>query len=472
MGLFDFLRRAPRVETKAITDTVDKSYTGGNGLNTFYAPPSALLTALNINASSSQLIGDPRLKMETYMTMAVVFPEVSRMLQYHIDIMGCPRIESDDETWADEMNAVLAELYWRGQLTFEGNKKRGLDAMISQMAYNTLVCGQSFYSILDAQGLPVLSSRQKVDALQLHSSSRFTYNNIYQDRYELSYQNGTTLELDKRITPAFQSVRFCDHPEYAWGKPLLYDAERVAMEAAIFMESQLGIYRQIGAATRMTVISMEPVLASEANAANAVIGERMAREWGAKADELRKAYESQMAHSSRSGKATDIVAAMIGKMNVATHSAADSINPISTYPSDIKQALSRIVVAMLGDPDLVGLPSTGGDGIGSVRSEMKMDSMRMFAQSLRKSLNPHVRGIVDMASARLSKRIPKYELEWEGLSTAELKSIADREQVEATTQKTYVDALMSMVGVGELTAAKAFAIENDLDWFAMESGTL
>jgi len=476
MAFWDrFFTKRTETTTKQIeaATTTDKAWTGGNsGLYTYQGPPSALLTALGITASASQLIGDPRLKMETYQTMVACMPEVSRMIGYHLDIMGIPEIESEDQVWADEMNALLREMVWKGQLTFEGDENRGLDTFIQDLAYNTLCVGQSFYSLLDSQGLPAIYSRQKVETVQLHASSRFNYigQGTY-DKFDLQYVTGTTQELNKVITPAFKSVVFDRHPEYPWGKPILYDAERIALEVAILKESQQTTYRMKANAPRMTVMGIEPMTSPIVDMAQTSLLAQYMNESKATSARLEKSYSEAKARGMRTGQGVDVVASIVGKIDVKTHSEADTIQPVFSYPSDVKLALTELVIAMKGVPDLVGL-STGGDGLGSQRSAMQMDGMRMVGEGLRKFLTPHVRHILETKAIRLSRRIPKYEIEWEGLSTVDLQAKALLESTDATTANTYVTALNTLLMAGEIVAAKAFAKEHELEWFAPESETI
>lgn len=468
-------KRTDTSTTKQIeaATTADKAWMGGNsGIFTYQGPPSALLTALGITASASQLIGDPRLKMETYQTMVACMPEVSRMIGYHLDIMGIPEIESEDQVWADEANAMLREMVWKGQLTFEGDENRGLDTFIQDLAYNTLCVGQSFYSLLDSQGLPAIYSRQRVETVQLHASSRFNYlNQGTYDKFDLQYVTGTTQELNKVITPAFKSVVFDRHPEYPWGKPILYDAERIALEVAILKESQQSIYRETSSAPRVTLFGLEPQTPHVLDMGQTELMKSSINAWGAKSVELERAYSAAKAQSNRSGRGVDLTASVVGKITMASHSGADNIKAVTSYPEDIKLALTELVIAMKGVPDLVGL-STGGDGLGSLRSAMQMDGMRMVGEGLRKFLAPHVKHILETKAIRLSRRIPKYEIEWEGLSTVDLQAKALLESTDATTANTYVTALNTLLMAGEIVAAKAFAKEHDLEWFAPESETL
>jgi hypothetical protein len=476
MKIFGFDISRAKAQTKNLGPTTDKLFMpelyGGNNLTTrFYTPPSAFLTAMGANSNTLQVVGDPRLKSQTYIVMAATMPEVSKMMDFHTKIMGCPEIESDDEVFADEANAMLAELQWKGQLTYAGDRENGLDKLVNVMAFNTMTLGQSFYSLLDSQGLPALMSRQKVDVVQFHDSERFMYNQWNVDEYHLQYVWRAETELNKQITEAFRSVRFDSDARYAWGRPLLYWAEQVAMTAAIKLEMQTMTYRKKAASPSFTIASIKPIMQNEAAATNEMITRQIIEQWDVKGTELRNKFSDMMRDGYQTGQGGDLVTTIIGDLNLETHSPADAVQPVFSYNSDIKLDLSRLVVAMRGVPDLVGLGG-GGDGIGSNRSQIQMQSMEMYGKSLRMPMQKVCDHIFQTVAIRIGKRIPKYTWKWEGLSMNDLQAQATLEQTQATTQKTWTDALNILLAAGEVTAAKAFAVENDLDWFAIENGTL
>lgn len=455
----------PQEQTKEVAPDVEKqSISSSNQQIYYYTPPSALLTALGATSSTSQLLADPREKLLTYKTMVAAFPEVSRMLWYHRLILGCPYIESEDQGFADEANAVLAEMAWREQMDYEGNRNAGIDDFVGRLAVNTMALGQSFYTFLDQQGNPALTSRQKIDSIQFHDSERFAYFQFNVDQFQLQYTAKGIVVQDKRIDNAFKSVRFDSISSYAWGKPLLYNSEAVALTAAIYQENQKGVYRMQNS-PRVTIFNMEPVLdQKDASVTAAVLSRNYQEAWDKAATNLRQSYATALEQSASTGRAVDITTSIVGKIDAKTHSMADNIDPIDTYPEDIRLELSRLVVSLNGEPSLVGLGETG-DGLNSNRSEILMEGMASYGTGLRKTLNPHVKLILEAKMMRESRRIPKYEIEWEGLSTTDIKAIAEVEEIKARTQAGWVQAVTMLTQAGELEAATKFAEENELDWF-------
>jgi hypothetical protein len=474
MKIFGFDISRAKAQTKNLGPTTDKLFMpeGGNNLTTrFYTPPSAFLTAMGANSNTLQVVGDPRLKSQTYIVMAATMPEVSKMMDFHTKIMGCPEIESDDEVFAAEANAMLAELQWKGQLTYAGDQENGLDKLVNVMAFNTMTLGQSFYSLLDSQGLPALMSRQKVDVVQFHDSERFMYNQWNVDEYHLQYAWKAETELNKQITEAFKSVRFDSDARYPWGRPLLYWAEQVAMTAAIKLEMQTMTYRKKAASPSFTIASIKPIMQNEAAATNEMITRQIIEQWDDKGTELRNKFSDMMRDGYQTGQGGDLVTTIIGDLNLETHSPADAVQPVFSYNSDIKLDLSRLILSVKGIPSLLGYADSG-DGIGSNRTEILMQDMEMYGTGLRKPMQKVCDHIFQTTAIRLSKRIPKYKWKWQGLSMHNLQAQAALEQTQATTQKTWTEALNILLAAGEVAAAKAFAVENKLDWFAIENGTL
>ena len=425
---------------------------------------SKLITALGGSLSVMDVLGDPRSKILSFQAMVAAFPEVARMLRIHQLIMGCPEIESDDEGFEMEANALMREIRWKEALNYEGNTKNGIDSFVSAMATRVMVEGQQFYEILDAQGQQVLAARQKIDAIRLHNSLNFEYTQNATLDYWLNYTDGVTLEMNKKLTPAFQTVVIENHSEWPWGVPLLYNAAAIALKAAIMEESQMQVYKGKGSAPRMTVFGLKPKEDADASyVSNDALSEKNEQN-REQVLAINNQYSAALASANNYGVPIDLVTSIVGDIVVKTHSHADSISAIGTYPEDIERALSRLVIAMNGEPSLVGL-SSGGDGIGSNRTEILMQSMASYGKGLRQHLEPHVDRIFLQHAARLGMRLPKYKWEWEGIDTADVKAMADIEKTKAETQKVWVDALTTMTQAGEIEAAQNFAKENGLEWY-------
>jgi hypothetical protein len=229
-------------------------------------------------------------------------------------------------------------------------------------------------------------------------------------------------------------------------------------------ESQMQVYKGKGSAPRMTVFGLKP---READDLNIIANESQNiknEQYRDQVNAINDQYSAALASANNYGVPIDLTTAIVGDITVKTHSHADSITPISTYPTDIDRALSRLVVAMNGEPSLVGLPS-GGDGLGSNRTEILMQSMASYGKGLRRHIEPHVNRIFLQHAARLGMRLPKYEWDWEGIDTTDVKAMAEIEKQKADTQKVWVDALTTLTQAGEIEAAANFARENDLDWF-------
>lgn len=425
---------------------------------------SKLITALGGSLSVMDVLGDPRSKLLTFQAMVAAFPEVARMLRIHQLIMGSPEIESDDEGFEMEANALLREIRWKEALNYEGNIKTGIDTFVSAMATRVMVEGQQFYEILDAQGQQVLTSRQKIDAIRLHNSMNFEYTQNATLDYWLNYTDGVALEMNKKLTPAFQTLVIENHSEWPWGIPLLYNSASIALKAAIMEESQMQVYKGKGSAPRMTVFGLKPKDEADEN----IITNDALKEKNEQNREqvlaINQQYSAALQSANNYGVPVDLVTSIVGDIVVKTHSHADSISAIGTYPEDIDRALSRLVIAMNGEPSLVGL-SSGGDGIGSNRTEILMQSMASYGKGLRQHIQPHVNRIFLQHAARLGMRLPAYSWDWEGIDTADVKAMADIEKTKADTQKVWVDALTTMTQAGEIEAAQNFAKENGLEWY-------
>lgn len=473
MKLFGYeITRSKQAQPAPRLATADKWF--GNTsptVNNFWTPPSAFLTAMGVNASGLQAIEDPRLKSQTYITMVATLPEVSRSLKFHAGIMGCPRIEAEgNEAFADEMNAMLNEMRWTGELSYQGDEEYSLDRLVYAMAINTMTLGQSFYTLLDANGDPAEMSRQKIDRIRLHDSERFYYYETEPDKYRLEYIHGGKVDMDVKITNSFRSIRFDSDRRFAWGVPLLYYAEHIAMKAAIKSEMQDLTYRKAASSPTMSIFSIEPMQISDAVHDNIEIMKASYDRWDTESAAIRDNYAKAVKNSYQTGSGADMTASVIGKLNFTTHSAADGLKVMSSYSDDVKLDLSRLVLALNCSPELLGLAS-GGDGMNSNRSQILMQNMEMYARGLRSTMERHVDYIFRTVAARNSIKTPaKYKWEWEGLSVNDLKARADLEQVEATTQKTWADAMTAMLGAGEVAMAKAFAEENGLDWAKVVNG--
>lgn len=449
---------------KEVIDNVDKQIiSGGSQQFRYYAPPSALLTALGITANSSDLLADPRNQAMTFKTMVVAFPEVSRTLKYHALIMGCPYIESEDEVFEQEANAMLAEFVWREQLDYEGNRNRGIDSYVQRIALNTMALGQSFRTIVDRQGNPVLTSRQQIDSIVFHDSERFMYWQDDIDHYRLQYEAFGQIEMDKRLDAAFGSIRFDSTSSFPWGKPLLYNSMQIALKAAIMEENQMMVYRGKGSSPRVTIFNMEPESPKDASLVSAELMKIYYDKWDRAAADIRGQYAEALSSSHTKGMPNDLTLSVIGKIGMETHSIADNVQPVFSYPQDIKLALSRLVVSMNGEPSLVGL-GTGGDGLNSNRSQILLDSMADYGISLRKTMQTEVDYLFTSQSMRLSRRIPKFTWEWDGLGLNDIKQLAEIDKLKAETQKNWVEAVNMLIQAGEIDAANAFAKEHELEW--------
>lgn len=444
---------APRANEKALYRP--SLYTGQQ---------SKLITALGGSLSVMDVLGDPRSKLLTFQAMVAAFPEVARMLRIHQLIMGSPEIESDDEGFEMEANALLREIRWKEALNYEGNVKTGIDTFVSALATRVMVEGQQFYEILDAQGQQVLTSRQKIDAIRLHNSMNFEYTQNATLDYWLNYTDGVALEMNKKLTPAFQTLVIENHSEWPWGIPLLYNSASIALKAAIMEDNQIKTYQGKGSAPRVTLFGLDQTEPADANILAAEEVKEMQRQSQEKIDELTSAYTKGIANANNYGVPMDVTAGVVGKISMETHSMADNIQPVFSYPTDIKLALTRLVYAMNGEPSLVGL-SSGGDGIGSNRTEILMQSMASYGKGLRQHIQPHVNRIFLQHAARLGMRLPDYKWHWEGIDTADVKAMADIEKTKADTQKVWVDALTTMTQAGEIEAAQNFAKENGLEWY-------
>jgi hypothetical protein len=229
-------------------------------------------------------------------------------------------------------------------------------------------------------------------------------------------------------------------------------------------ENQIKTYQGKGSAPRVTLFGLEAKEPNDANILAAEDMKEMERQSQEKINDITNQYMIGLANANNYGTPMDITAGVVGKINMETHSLADNIQPVFSYPSDIKLALSRLVVAMNGEPSLVGLPSSG-DGLGSNRAEILMQSMASYGKGLRRHIEPHVNRIFLQHAARLGMRLPKYEWDWEGIDTTDVKAMAEIEKQKADTQKVWVDALTTLTQAGEIEAAQNFAKENGLDWF-------
>jgi hypothetical protein len=218
MKIFGFeIRRASQPQqAKDAPPTQQKASTYGSN-RLWVDQRSKLITALGGSSSVLDVLGDPRNKMLSFQAMVAAFPEVARMLRIHELIMGCPYIESEDEGFELEANALLREIRWREALKYEGNEKFGIDSFVGTLAKRVMVEGQQFYEITDAQGLPVLQSRQKIESIKLYNSQDFEYYEYTPTEYRLQYSNGLVLEMDKKITPAFQTIVIENMAEFPWG---------------------------------------------------------------------------------------------------------------------------------------------------------------------------------------------------------------------------------------------------------------
>lgn len=379
------------------------------------------------------ILKDPRQYLMVYRAMGEKLGFVSTAYQRKRDLIGVPEIVSEDEAWAQEANAMLNEIRYCGEQSGDFHAKRGFGAIIHWVVQSTFTDGQTFVSLIDRNGDLLNRATQKAEYLRVHDSARFNFQEVLPDHFELWYtRQGRIIVM--RENPAFMPVTFRDS-RYNWGLPLSYECETTVSMLLTAMGNRQGAHYRLGNPTSLTHIGFE--VNKEVNPGVAKMLVDIAKE---NADAAAASYRRAVAESNRTFKPRDITLVMPIDSKIETKMIGEGARAITEYVPEIMFSVKLVVMPLNYPAVLLGLDGAGG-GIGSEEFRFSADAAMADAETHRIRLEDQfVRPLTNQLMVRNSRRIPKYEIQWNGSSLLNDKVIAETRKTNAEALKFEIEA--------------------------------
>ena len=105
-----------------------------------------------------------------------------------------------------------------------------------------------------------------------------------------------------------------------------------------------------------------------------------------------------------------------------------------------------------------------GGSIGSNQHTQMTARMEGFGIGCRSAIAPHIQWLFANWALRNSKRVPDYQIVWDGLTISNEKGQAEVMKLYAETEKLHVDAVIALANDIGPQAANEYAIKNALGY--------
>lgn len=450
---------------------VNQSKSFANGYNRGYQSllPTKFMQVLQSNFLQGEIAPDPIRTRDLYPIVLWAIPQLAATLDIHARVTGVPRIESKDAAFVRDCEAFFKEFTWKGESAFPYDTMRGIAPYIYLMTLNTMTTGQSFATAMDSNGQQVTKSGQKIAFVRLHDSSRFNYQAQNVDDYILTYEHGGILYMPVLESAARDAIRFRTDSRYPyWGVPTLYGTERDSTTAMMSGEALRAHNARVANPSSILMASFNPNMAGAADDVQMIHTAK--DEWDSKMTSMAAAYAEKQGSQNRSGQAWQAFEFHAGgEVKFSEHVMGKDMKPAFTYDDEVKPLIAAAVVGAFGVPDMVGLSTTSGGGIGSDQYTQQAIRMEGYGQSNRLPLSSHVQWLMYSHFLRSSTRVPKYELVWDGLNLASEKGKAETAKIWSETEKAHAEtAQMINEGAG-IAAVNAWLKAQKSTYFYPES---
>jgi len=443
------------IEATATKSLIPQSYGSSYGYNHGYRSASPFMRYLLSSASYGELAPNPRSVLDLYELMAWAIPELAAVIDLHVRVIGFPEIETKDAVFQKDWDDFVKEFLWKCELDHPFNTTKGLASYIYTLSRETLSTGQGFTTLLDSQGNPIQRASQSIDKVRLHESRRFDFVQWNIDQLRLTYEHGGTIEMDVKESPAFASIQFQRVPKWAWGMPVLYGTERAATAALLAQEAHKANNQRITDPSEITIFSFEPTAQLATDALEQY--ENVRSEWKAKTDATRDAYKAQIQNSNANGRsfqALEVVSG--GKLEVKNHLFGAGIQPAKTYAEDVSAILASAIIGAYASPDLFGISTTSGGGLGTDQHTKMAERMESFGIGCRPILEQHIGWLTANVFLRKQKRIPDFKFKWVGFDLSNGKGKAEIQASIAGSAKLNAETAELIANGAGLVAVNSF----------------
>lgn len=442
---------------------MSQSTYGGGYRNSFadqgYASPfSAVIRQLHDCFSEDYILSDPREKLLVYRAMSEKLGFISTAYSRKIDLIGVPEIVSDEQGFADEMNAALRDIRYCGEITGDFTQKSGLSGLVSAAIRSAFTDGHAFVSMVDRNGDLLQRASQRMECVRIHDSARLRFMETQPDFVELWYTRKGVQSV-MRENPAFLPVTF-RNSRYVWGLPLSYECEAMVSMWLTAAGNRQGAHFRLGNPTSLTAIGFE--VSEDFNPAAAVMITEVAKR---NADIAADNFRAAVADSNRTFKPKDIVAVIPGfNPTIETKMIGEGARAITEYVPELEFMTLLCAIPLNYPPELIGLRTMAG-GIGSEQFKYAADAAMSDAGTQRIKLEGQLmRPLVNRLATSMSRRVPKYEFEWEGTSLANQQALADVAKTGAETLQMQINSyIVAMQEMGPRNA-ELIAEEMGKDW--------
>lgn len=461
-----------RLAQRAIIQSVDKSilpsgYGGGtrNGYtaSNYYAQPSKFMAVLQANSMWNEIAPAPIMMRDLYRIILWAIPELAAALDMHARVIGCPTVETKDKVFAKDFEDWAKEMPWKGEKKFPYDGMKGLASYLYGLQIATLGGGQSWATLMDSSGNQIARPSQNIDFVRLHDSSRFNYMEIMVDEFQLTYEHGGQIFLDIQESFSRDTVRFITSTKFPeWGVPILYGCERAATDTMVAQEMWMANNKRIANPSSVAIFGSEPPAGLATDDAGLL--KEISEQWDARMAQITSDFAANFARSANNGRSFQALEATTGKITVAEHIFGKDIKPVGTYSENVDPHLRAALIGMYAVPDLFGIQTMSGGGIGSDQHTQMSQRSESFGISCRPPQEAHVRWLMGNFFLKTSKRIPDFTFKWVGLDISNKKAEAEVKQIAATAMNLNVTTAQLIAdGVGPL-AANQWLLENNMGY--------
>lgn len=427
-----------------------------------YIPPGKFMQVLYSNFMSGEIAPDPLRVRSLYPIMLWAIPQLAATLDMHARIIGIPMVDSKDAAFVNDYEQWAKEFIWKGEVDFPYDKTFGIASYTYTLAINTMAVGQSFATTMDTQGNQIKRASQPIGFIRLHDSSRFDFQQYNVDRYLMTYEHGGTQEYDVPETPQTrQPIRFRTDPRFPiWGVPVLYGTERDCTTALMNGEAARAHNSRVANPSSILVASFNPNMAGSADDIASI--QVAKKEWDSKMVVMRDAYAARQAEQNRTGApwaAFEFAAG--GEVVFNEHIMGKDIKPTFSAKEEVLPSIAAAVVGAYGVPEFVGIQTVTGTGIGSDQYTQMTARMEGFGMGCRKVLEPHLIWLLSNSFLRTSKRIPKFDWAWDGLTVSNEKGEAEIAKIWSEHEKNSAETAQIIAEGAGVAAVNAWLKAND-----------
>lgn len=466
---------------KAQAAISDKGMINGSGVVTtrrsaygsYATHPSKFMQVLHGNFMWGEIAPDPLLVRTLQPILLWAMPELASTLDIHARVIGYPEIETKDSAFKNDFEQWAKEFAWKGESTYAYDKMKGLAGYIYTLVMNTMTYGQSFATAMDAKGQQIQRLSQPIDFIRLHESCRFNYMQTQPDVYELTHEHGGTIDMPVPETPGTrQPIRFRTDLNYPyWGLPILYGVERAATAALLSGEAVKAHNSRVANPSTILVASFDPNMGGASDDIQMV--RHSNAQWDAKMGTMRDAYVTQQNNQNRSGQPWNAFEFHSGgKVEFIEHVMGKDMKPAFSYKDEVLPLVASAVIGAYGVPEFVGIQTVSGGGIGSDQYTQMTARSEGFGLGCRKIIQSHVEWLMANAFLRNSRRIPKYEMEWDGLCITSEKGRAEVEKIQAEAAKYNAETAQMIAEGAGIAAVNAWLKSIDSEYLYPETEPL